>query len=106
MFIPAGKIEAGQTQFMAATFTVQSFPVSDQNPMSAGLGMGSLQSIGDSVNGGGGLRIRPDTMEIQSRMKMMGRVRVLNFFSHHAEAKSGCKVAVSVNDGSVLGFHC
>ncbi|KAE8708199.1 hypothetical protein F3Y22_tig00110348pilonHSYRG00066 [Hibiscus syriacus] len=26
MFIPVGKIEAGRTQYMAATFAVQSFP--------------------------------------------------------------------------------
>ncbi|TKY71039.1 hypothetical protein E2542_SST07334 [Spatholobus suberectus] len=27
MFVPAGKIDAGRTQYMAATFTVQSFPL-------------------------------------------------------------------------------
>ncbi|CAN0908840.1 hypothetical protein LINGRAHAP2_LOCUS25493 [Linum grandiflorum] len=45
-------------------------------------------------------------MEIESRIRMVGRVRVLNFFTHHVEAKSGCRVAIAVTDGSVLGFHC
>ncbi|MBA0621709.1 hypothetical protein Godav_007309, partial [Gossypium davidsonii] len=35
MFIPAGKIEAGRTQYMAATFAVQSFPLAPPNEASA-----------------------------------------------------------------------
>ncbi|KAM1448761.1 hypothetical protein COP2_007675 [Malus domestica] len=31
MFLPASKIEEGQTQFMAVNFTAQSFPISDPN---------------------------------------------------------------------------
>ncbi|KAI4315539.1 hypothetical protein L6164_028337 [Bauhinia variegata] len=97
MFIPAGNIDAGRTQYMAATFSVQSFPLS--TPTSLG------PSLSNDGNGISGLRIGP-TLEIESRMKMAGRVKVLHFFSHHVEAKAGCRVAIAVSDGSVLGFHC
>ncbi|KAI3453830.1 hypothetical protein Pfo_010493 [Paulownia fortunei] len=84
MFIPAGKIAAGRTQYMAATFTVQSFPL--------------------SVSG------QPESwvpsMEVESRLEMAGRVRVLHFFTHHVETRAECRVSISVSDGSVLGFHC
>lgn len=52
-----------------------------------------------------GFRVGP-TMQIESRMDMGGRVRVLHFFTHHVHAKTVCRVEISVNDGSVLGFHC
>ncbi|KAJ0105389.1 hypothetical protein Patl1_17510 [Pistacia atlantica] len=106
MFIPAGKIEAGRTKYMAATFAVQSFPISKAAEASA--------VVGPVVTGGGiggagwpnnGNRVGP-SLEIESRMEMAGRVRVLHVFTHHVEAKSGCRVEISVNDGSVLGFHC
>ena len=96
MFIPAGKIDAGRTEYMAATFSVQSFPLS--TPTSLGPSF-----TADGVNNG--FRVGP-TMEIESRMEMAGRVKVLHFFSHHVEAKADCRVAISVSDGSVLGFHC
>ncbi|KAK7307909.1 hypothetical protein VNO77_41379 [Canavalia gladiata] len=88
MFIPAGKIDAGRTQYMAATFTVQAFP----------LGFGPTFINGPSNVG--------PTMEIESRISMAGRVRVLHLFSHHVEAKALCRVAIAVPDGTVLGFHC
>ncbi|KAL3844468.1 hypothetical protein ACJIZ3_001871 [Penstemon smallii] len=94
MFIPAGKIAAGRTQFMAATFSVRSFPLSLS---------GQPQSVvTDGING---FRVGP-SMEVESRIQLAGRVRVLHFFTHHVEAKSDCRVAVAVGDGSVLGFHC
>lgn len=88
MFVPAGKIAAGRTQYMAATFTVQSFP----------LGLGPTSVDGPSSVG--------PTMEMESRIEMAGRVRVLHLFSHHVEAKAQCRVAIAINDGSVLGFRC
>ncbi|KAJ7952157.1 Late embryogenesis abundant protein [Quillaja saponaria] len=96
MFIPAGKIDAGQTQYMAATFNIQSFPLSSPTAASTGT------TFADGITGYRG----GPTMEIESRMEMAGRVRVLHFFTHHVDAKSGCKVAIAVSDGSVLGFHC
>ncbi|KAH7513730.1 uncharacterized protein LOC107429836 [Ziziphus jujuba] len=124
MFIPAGKIEAGQTQYMAATFAVKSFPVSDPRSMGMGMQMGAAGNgiepglgtvptfpgngaVGGVGGGGGGypVGIGP-TLEIESKMEMAGRIRVLHIFTHHVNAKAGCKVAISVSDGSVLGFHC
>ncbi|ESR52566.1 hypothetical protein KPL70_005701 [Citrus sinensis] len=106
MFIPAGKIAAGQTQYMAATFAVQSFPISTAAGASALVGAPVTPS---GFPGAGlpnnGFRVGP-TMQIESRMDMSGRVRVLHFFTHHVNAKAGCRVEISVNDGSVLGFHC
>ncbi|KAI6702019.1 hypothetical protein NL676_011155 [Syzygium grande] len=127
MFVPAGKIAAGRVQYMAATFAVESFPLSaTPNPSAAveeeeaaaavaaaappplptvtdgsGFGFGGV-GVGGA---GGGLRVGP-TLEIESRMKMAGRVRVLHFFTHHVEARADCRVAIAVSDGSVLGFHC
>ncbi|KAL4565419.1 hypothetical protein LXL04_029513 [Taraxacum kok-saghyz] len=70
MFVPSGKIEARRTQYMAATFSVKSFP---------------LSSVYRQPEGMNGLRIGP-SLEIETRMDMAGRVRVLHFFTHHVEA--------------------
>ncbi|KAL2347953.1 hypothetical protein Fmac_001953 [Flemingia macrophylla] len=75
MFVPAGKIHAGGTQHMAATFTVHSLP----------LGL---------ANGPG------NVIELVSTISMAGRVRVLHLFSHHVQAQSQCRVAVAVADGT------
>ncbi|XP_050907344.1 uncharacterized protein LOC127120822 isoform X6 [Lathyrus oleraceus] len=85
MFVPAGKINARRTEYMAATFTVQSLP------------LGLEGNSSDGVN-----RVGP-TMEIESTIEMAGRVRVLNLFSHHVEAKAECRVAIAVADGTVIG---
>ncbi|KAK7251435.1 hypothetical protein RIF29_34629 [Crotalaria pallida] len=98
MFIPAGEIDARRTEFMAATFSVQSFPLSPP-----------VINVGPTLeNGGGvgfdiGMRVQP-TMEIESKLQMAGRVRVLHFFSHRVKANAGCRVAIAVTDGSVLGL--
>jgi hypothetical protein len=108
MFIPAGKIDAGRTQYMAATFSVESFPLSASPDAAVNVG----PAFNDGGFGGGGqtgfnngYRVGP-TMEIESRIQMAGRVRVLHFFTHHLETKVGCRVVIAVSDGSVLGFHC
>ncbi|CDY47845.1 BnaA09g12240D [Brassica napus] len=124
MFIPAGKIESGRTQYMAATFTVQSFPISPSSsssniatvsaavvpdsPAMPGPPDFTVTPVGDGyANPGYGYasRVGP-TMEIESRMELAGRVKVLNVLTHHVVAKSDCRVTVSIVDGSVLGFHC
>ncbi|XP_058100437.1 uncharacterized protein LOC131245179 [Magnolia sinica] len=94
MFIPAGKIQGGHTQYMSATFSVESFPFA-VTPAAAAVAAGGVD----------GLRLGP-SMEIQSKLRMEGRVRILHFFTHHVEASARCRVAVSTTDGSVLGFHC
>ncbi|XP_020207643.1 uncharacterized protein LOC109792626 isoform X2 [Cajanus cajan] len=102
MFIPAGEIDAGRTQYMAATFSVQSFPLS---ALSASQRLSPMLPNYDRVGFNYGLRVQP-TMEIESKLEMAGRVRVLHFFTHRVYAKAGCRVAIAVSDGSVLGFHC
>ncbi|KAG8375117.1 hypothetical protein BUALT_Bualt10G0067000 [Buddleja alternifolia] len=97
MFIPAGKIRPGKTQYMAATFSVKSFPLSvTGQPVT----VGPTGPVGVS-----GFRVGP-SMEIESKLEMAGRVRVMHFFTHHVETKAECRVVVTVGDGSVLGFHC
>ncbi|CAL1386588.1 unnamed protein product [Linum trigynum] len=58
-----------------------------------------------SVGGFPAVGVGP-TMEIESMIRMAGRVRVLHFFTHYVEGKAACQVAISVTDGCVLGFHC
>lgn len=89
MFVPSGKIEARRRVYMAATFSVEGFPV-------------VVNDSGERLNG---FRVGP-SLEIETRMEMAGRVRVLHFFTHHVDAKAQCRVVIGVNDGSVLGFHC
>lgn len=92
MFVPSGKIDARRTQYMAATFSVESFPVTSQG----------IKLSPEEMNG---FRVGP-SLEIETRMEISGRVRVLHFFTHHVDGKAQCKVVIAVNDGSVLGFHC
>lgn len=82
---------------MLATFAVNSFPVpktpaGEETAMNYGVG-------------GMGLGTGP-TMEIESRIKLKGRVRVLRFFTHTVDRRVSCSVAIEVSNGSVLGFHC
>ncbi|XP_010267632.1 PREDICTED: uncharacterized protein LOC104604795 [Nelumbo nucifera] len=95
MFIPAGRIDAGHTQYMSATFSVDSFPLAASTN-------GRLTSADDTNSE---FRLGP-TLEIESRIRMAGRVRFLHFLTHHVEARADCRVAIAVIDGSVLGFHC
>ncbi|CAA2956665.1 Late embryogenesis abundant [Olea europaea subsp. europaea] len=98
MFIPAGKIDAGKTEYMAATFSVQSFPLSANQPES----VAAESTVTDGFHG---FRIGP-SMEIESRLEMSGRVQFLHFFTHHVDARAKCRVDIAVKDGSVLGLHC
>ncbi|KAK9147262.1 hypothetical protein Scep_006019 [Stephania cephalantha] len=82
MFVPAGRIAAGHTVYMSATFSVQSFPV---NP--SGFGVGPV-------------------LEMEARLRLAGRLQILHFFNHHVDARALCRVGVSATDGSVIGFRC
>uniref|UniRef100_A0A7N0R9J8 Late embryogenesis abundant protein LEA-2 subgroup domain-containing protein n=1 Tax=Kalanchoe fedtschenkoi TaxID=63787 RepID=A0A7N0R9J8_KALFE len=93
MFVPAGKIDAGRTEYLEARFNVNSFPVGG-----SGVAASAAAAAGDG-------RLGP-TMEIESRMEMVGRVRVLHFFTHRVAARADCRVAIRVSDGSVLGLRC
>ncbi|TQD97068.1 hypothetical protein C1H46_017305 [Malus baccata] len=72
IFIPTGKIEAGQTQFMAATFVVQSFPVSDPNRASGMVQNPSGLTFRDGLSGLSGTNAGPvgSTMQIESQLEM------------------------------------
>lgn len=74
---------------MSAKFDLQKYPLPP--PTKAAIG-------GGVVPGG--------TMEIETRMKLVGRVRVLKVFMHRVESKVKCGVAVEVTRGTVLGFRC
>lgn len=83
---------------MAATFTVKSFPLTLS---------GQPESVGGPTvtDGLTGFRVGPN-MEVESRLEMAGRVKVLHYFTHHVEAKADCRIGISVSDGSVTAFHC
>ncbi|XP_057520563.1 uncharacterized protein LOC130800871 [Amaranthus tricolor] len=98
MFIPAGKIEPGKTELMAATFSIQEFPISKGNVPTTAMSIGP--PVSDGIE-----RVKP-AMEVEMKMEMVGRIRVLWFFSHHVETVSDCRVEITIYDGSVLGFHC
>ncbi|KAL7239076.1 hypothetical protein ACSBR2_005052 [Camellia fascicularis] len=92
VFIPAGQIGAGRTQHMSAKFDVKEYP------FAATSGQVSVAAASGGV-------VAP-TMEIETRMKLVGRVRVLKVFTHRVESRVRCGVVIEVSDGSVLGFHC
>ncbi|KAL7608185.1 hypothetical protein Lser_V15G14474 [Lactuca serriola] len=98
VFIPAGKIDGGHTQHMSAKFSVQSFPLPER----------PSPSTVTAIGGDGGMEfgVVGPTMEIETRMKLVGRVRVLKIFTHRVESGINCGVAIEVRSGSVLGFHC
>ncbi|XP_021753869.1 uncharacterized protein LOC110719291 [Chenopodium quinoa] len=104
MFIPAGKISAGNTEYIAATFSVQSFPISRAAPETAP--EGNIPAMVGNIPVTDGIeRVKP-TMELEMKLEMVGRVRVLWVISHHVEIGCDCRISVAISDGSVLGFHC
>lgn len=113
VFIPAGRINGGGAQHMSAKFNVQSYPL----PAAVAARISALSSsasteIGGSGSGSGGgvVGVGPTTagptMEIETRMKLVGRVRVLKVFTHRVESEVKCGVMIEVSRGSVLGIRC
>lgn len=100
VFIPAGQIGGGRTQRISAKFDVAKYPIA------AAVGGGSSAAVAASSGGGGEIAAVQPTMEIETRMKLVGRVRVLQVLSHRVESRVRCRVAIRVSDGSVLGVHC
>lgn len=86
MLLPAGKVMPQSSRFMAVTLSVQPFPAvaSARNPDTVGVGV----------------------LAIHTKLKMAGRVRVLHFFTHHAQAYADCEILIASDDGSVRSFHC
>ncbi|XP_060218392.1 uncharacterized protein LOC132645432 [Lycium barbarum] len=94
VFIPAGKIDGGRTQHMSAKFDVQSYPLPEK--LKADVSGGLIPA----VNGGG------PTMEVETRMKLVGRVRLLKVFTHRVDSGVKCGVIIQVSSGNVLGVRC
>ncbi|KAL8494913.1 hypothetical protein ACS0TY_019177 [Phlomoides rotata] len=94
VFIPAGTIGGGGRQKMSAKFDLQKYPL----PPPAKAAIGGVDAVGDVAQGG--------TMEIETRMKLVGRVRVLKVFMHRVESKVKCGVAIEATRGTVLGLRC
>lgn len=90
---------------MSAKFNVQSYPL----PPAVAARIGANEAAG---GGGGGLGgsvgpvVAGPTMEIETMMKLEGRVRVLKVFTHRVDTGVRCGVVIEVIRGSVLGFHC
>lgn len=87
---------------MSAKFSVQSFPLPARaaDVVQVGGNGAAVGPVPGPVVGVG------PTMEIETRMKLVGRVRVLKVFTHKVESGISCGVAIQVSTGSVLGFHC
>lgn len=100
MFIPAGEIESGQTKRMSANFSVQSFPLTVSAADFQRLGSGFETGLTEA-----GIQIG-STVEIESKLEMAGRVRVLGLFTHRIAAKSNCRIAISTSDGSIVAVRC
>ncbi|KAI8572782.1 hypothetical protein RHMOL_Rhmol01G0227300 [Rhododendron molle] len=98
--IPAGEIGGGRTQRMSAKFDVEEYPVAAEG------GGGGVEAVREGGGGGGGGGGGVGTMEIETRMKLVGRVRVMKVFMHKVESRVRCSVGIRVSDGSVLGLHC
>ncbi|KAL3622245.1 hypothetical protein CASFOL_033656 [Castilleja foliolosa] len=100
VFIPAGRIGGGGKQKMSAKLDLQKYPLPPQ-PEKAAIG-----ALSDGTDALGGVAAAAGTMEIETRMKLVGRVRVLKVFMHQVESKVKCGVAVEVTRGTVLGVRC
>ncbi|XP_047980194.1 uncharacterized protein LOC125221908 [Salvia hispanica] len=87
VFIPAGRIGGRGRQKMSAKFDLQKYP----------LALPSRAAIG---------AVEADTMVIETRMKLVGRVRVLRVFMHRVESKVKCGVTIEVTRGTVQGVRC
>lgn len=81
---------------MSAKFEVDRFPVPEKRRVAA--------TVGDGVDPAPATA--GEVMEIETKMKLVGRVRVLKVFTHRVESEVKCSVDVRVTDGSVLALHC
>lgn len=105
MYIPAGQIDGGRTQFMATSFTVPTFPLfpsSSSSPDTI-----TVAASGPSPALAALAREQaPPVIEVDSLLVMKGRVTVFGVLTHHVKAVKLCRIGVSPADGRVLGFRC
>uniref|UniRef100_A0ACD5TK65 Uncharacterized protein n=1 Tax=Avena sativa TaxID=4498 RepID=A0ACD5TK65_AVESA len=105
MYIPAGHIDGGRTQFMAASFSVPAFPFAPSSSSSPDII--TVAASGPSPAIAAVERQQaPPVIEVDSLLVMKGRVTVLGVLTHHVEAVKLCRIGVSPMDGRVLGFRC
>ena len=105
MYIPAGQIDGGRTQYMATSFNVPAFAV--PGPAAAQPATISVPASGPSPHVTAALvEQQPPVMEVDSLLVVKGKVTVLKVFTHHVEAAKVCRIGVSPADGRVLGFRC
>jgi hypothetical protein len=104
MYIPAGQIGGGRTQYMATSFTVPAFAAasSAQQPVT----IISVPASGPSPAVSALVKQQTPVMEVDSLLVVKGKVTVLKVFTHHIEATKVCRIGVSPADGRVLGFRC
>uniref|UniRef100_A0A0A9E5U3 Uncharacterized protein n=1 Tax=Arundo donax TaxID=35708 RepID=A0A0A9E5U3_ARUDO len=112
MYIPAGQIGGGRTQYMATSFTVPAFAVSPSSSSAAAQPVTiSVPASGPSPAIVAAALVEPQpqaspVMEVDSLLLVKGKVTVLRVFTHHVEAAKVCRIGVSPADGRVLGFRC
>ncbi|CAA2965356.1 Late embryogenesis abundant, LEA-14 [Olea europaea subsp. europaea] len=105
VFIPAGRIGGGGSQKMSAKFDVQKYPLPTPAKAVVSGGDGGLGFDNSNSFSNGGI-LAGNTMEIETRMKLVGRVRVLKVFTHKVDSGVRCGVIIEVTRGTVLGVHC
>ncbi|CAN6330945.1 unnamed protein product [Urochloa humidicola] len=111
MYIPAGRIDGGRTQYMATSFTVPAFPVAGPAASAAQPATISVPASGPSPHVTAALLVeqqqqQPPVMEVQSLLVVKGKVTVLKVLTHRVQAAKVCRIGVSPADGRVLGFRC
>ncbi|KAG2536505.1 uncharacterized protein LOC120687791 [Panicum virgatum] len=109
MYIPAGQIDGGRTQYMATSFNVPAFAVA--GPAAAQPATISVPASGPSPHVTAALVEQQQqqqqlVMEVDSLLVVKGKVTVLKVFTHYIEAAKVCRIGVSRADGRVLGFRC
>jgi hypothetical protein len=106
MYIPAGQIGGGRTQYMATSFTVPAFAVAAASSAQEPVTIVSVPASGPSPAVSALVKQQTPAMEVDSLLVVKGKVTVLKVFTHHVEAAKVCRIGVSPADGRVLGFRC
>uniref|UniRef100_J3M565 Late embryogenesis abundant protein LEA-2 subgroup domain-containing protein n=1 Tax=Oryza brachyantha TaxID=4533 RepID=J3M565_ORYBR len=118
MYIPAGQIDGGRTQYMATSFTVPAFAVASSSSSAASSSPAQTITVpasGPSPAAVGApphpqplpqQAVAPPVMEVDSLLVVKGKVTILRVFTHHVVAAKVCRIGVSPADGRVLGFRC
>lgn len=122
MYIPAGQIDGGRTQYMATSFTVPAFAVTSSSAAAASSSPAQTITVpasGPSPAAVGAVALQQEqpppqqqqvaalpVMEVDSLLVVKGKVTILRVFTHHVVAAKVCRIGVSPADGRVLGFRC